>query len=170
MSGRADRRPNLPGSGLTSIAGGAVSARCLEADADRDTPQPLPRMSPTLAPLTHFAVHAAGIAVNDVPGATVLAAEEHILKGLVGKCAIVTGGSSGMGQAIAIPLGEEGVDVAINYGGVAGRRRGDQGTDRAWYRRCMNQLSAAAPFRPSLRPTSPTVRRGIGCSRRFSTT
>jgi hypothetical protein len=37
---------------LTSIAGGAFSARCLEADADRDTPQPFPRMSPALAALT----------------------------------------------------------------------------------------------------------------------
>ena len=37
------------------------------------------------------------------------------MKGLQGKVAIVTGGSSGIGQAIAIRLGEEGVNVAINY-------------------------------------------------------
>ena len=42
------------------------------------------------------------------------------MKGLKGKTALVTGGSSGIGQAIAIRLGEEGVDVAINY---VGRRR-----------------------------------------------
>ena len=39
------------------------------------------------------------------------------MKGLQGKTAIVTGGSSGIGQAIAIRLGEEGVNVAVNYVG-----------------------------------------------------
>jgi len=39
------------------------------------------------------------------------------MKGLQGKTAIVTGGSSGIGQAIAVRLGEEGVNVAINYVG-----------------------------------------------------
>ena len=39
------------------------------------------------------------------------------MKGLQDKVAIVTGGSSGIGQAIAIRLGEEGVNVAINYVG-----------------------------------------------------
>jgi glucose 1-dehydrogenase len=39
------------------------------------------------------------------------------MKGLQGKVAVVTGGSSGIGQAIAIRLGEEGVNVAINYVG-----------------------------------------------------
>jgi glucose 1-dehydrogenase len=37
--------------------------------------------------------------------------------GLHGKTAIVTGGSSGIGQAIAVRLAEEGVNVAINYVG-----------------------------------------------------
>ena len=37
------------------------------------------------------------------------------MKGLKGKKALVTGASSGIGQAIAVRLGEEGVDVAINY-------------------------------------------------------
>jgi glucose 1-dehydrogenase len=41
------------------------------------------------------------------------------VNGLQGKKALVTGGSSGIGQAIAIRLGEEGVDVAINYVGAA---------------------------------------------------
>ena len=39
------------------------------------------------------------------------------MNGLEGKAAIVTGGSSGIGQAIAIRLGEEGANVAINYVG-----------------------------------------------------
>ena len=39
------------------------------------------------------------------------------MEGLSGKTAIVTGGSSGIGQAIAVRLGHEGVDVAINYVG-----------------------------------------------------
>jgi glucose 1-dehydrogenase len=39
------------------------------------------------------------------------------MKGLQDKVAVVTGGSSGIGQAIAIRLGEEGANVAINYVG-----------------------------------------------------
>ena len=39
------------------------------------------------------------------------------MKGLQDKVAVVTGGSSGIGQAIAIRLGEEGAHVAINYVG-----------------------------------------------------
>jgi 3-oxoacyl-[acyl-carrier protein] reductase len=35
--------------------------------------------------------------------------------GLAGKGAIVTGGSMGIGRAIALELGREGVDVAVNY-------------------------------------------------------
>ena len=39
------------------------------------------------------------------------------MKGLQDKVVLVTGGSSGIGQAIAIRLGEEGANVAINYVG-----------------------------------------------------
>ncbi len=35
--------------------------------------------------------------------------------GLEGKVVLVTGGSRGIGQAIALRLAEEGADVAINY-------------------------------------------------------
>jgi glucose 1-dehydrogenase len=56
------------------------------------------------------------------------------MKGLQGKTAIVTGGSSGIGQAIAIRLAEEGVNVAINYvgrpeGAIATKETIDQGVD-----------------------------------------
>ena len=37
------------------------------------------------------------------------------MKGLRGKNVLVTGGSSGIGQAIAIRLGAEGANVAVNY-------------------------------------------------------
>jgi glucose 1-dehydrogenase len=39
------------------------------------------------------------------------------VKGLDGKVAVVTGGSSGIGQAIAVRLGQEGMNVAVNYVG-----------------------------------------------------
>lgn len=39
------------------------------------------------------------------------------VKGLRGKVAVVTGGGSGIGQSIAVRLGQEGVDVAVNYVG-----------------------------------------------------
>lgn len=63
------------------------------------------------------------------------------MKGLQGKVAVVTGGSSGIGQAIAIRLGEEGVDVAINY---VGRPEGAEATRDAidhGVQVCMKQLS-----------------------------
>ena len=50
------------------------------------------------------------------------------MKGLQGKVALVTGGSSGIGQAIAIRLGDEGANVAINY---VGRPEGALSTKEA---------------------------------------
>lgn len=49
------------------------------------------------------------------------------MKGLDGKVALVTGGSSGIGQAVAIRLGREGVDVAVNY--VGHREAADETVD-----------------------------------------
>ncbi|MGZ4631171.1 MAG: glucose 1-dehydrogenase [Actinomycetes bacterium] len=71
------------------------------------------------------------------------------MKGLRDKVAVVTGGSSGIGQAIAIRLGEEGVDVAINY---VGRPEGAEETREAIEHGvdiCMKQM-AAAGTRPTL--------------------
>ncbi|HEX6921958.1 MAG TPA: SDR family NAD(P)-dependent oxidoreductase, partial [Actinomycetes bacterium] len=71
------------------------------------------------------------------------------MKGLQGKVAVVTGGSSGIGQAIAVRLGEEGVDVAINY---VGRPQGAEETKEVIEHGvdiCMKQL-ASAGTRPIL--------------------
>jgi glucose 1-dehydrogenase len=65
------------------------------------------------------------------------------MNGLQGKVAVVTGGSSGIGQSIAIKLGEEGVDVAINF---VGRPEGAEETKEAiehGVNICMKQMSAA---------------------------
>lgn len=65
------------------------------------------------------------------------------MKGLQDKVAVVTGGSSGIGQAIAIRLGEEGVNVAINY---VGRPEGAEETKESiehGVNLCMKQMSAA---------------------------
>ena len=65
------------------------------------------------------------------------------MKGLQGKCALVTGGSSGIGQAIAIRLGEEGASVAVNYvgrpeGAIATKEAIDHGVEI-----CMKKMSEA---------------------------
>src|SRR4051812_3153355 len=65
------------------------------------------------------------------------------MKGLEGKTAIVTGGSSGIGQAIAIRLGQEKVNVAVNY---VGRMEGAVETKEAVERGvdiCMKEVEAA---------------------------
>jgi glucose 1-dehydrogenase len=65
------------------------------------------------------------------------------VKGLQDKVAVVTGGSSGIGQAIAVRLGEEGVNVAVNY---VGRPQGAEETrDQIDHgvQICMKELAAA---------------------------
>jgi glucose 1-dehydrogenase len=65
------------------------------------------------------------------------------MQGLEGKTAIVTGGSSGIGQAIAVRLGREGVNVAINY---VGRPEGAEATKDAIDRgveHCVQQVEKA---------------------------
>src|SRR5215472_12640370 len=65
------------------------------------------------------------------------------MKALQDKVALVTGGSSGIGQAIAIRLGEEGVNVAINYvgrpeGAISTREAIEHGVEV-----CMKKVSDA---------------------------
>src|SRR5437763_518580 len=65
------------------------------------------------------------------------------MKGLQEKVAIVTGGSSGIGQAIAIRLGEEGVHVAVNYvGGIEGAEVTRDAIDKG-VERCMTKVKEA---------------------------
>jgi glucose 1-dehydrogenase len=65
------------------------------------------------------------------------------VKGLQGKKALVTGGSSGIGQAIAIRLGEEGVDVAINYVGAPEGAEETREAIEHGVQICMKEMSAA---------------------------
>jgi glucose 1-dehydrogenase len=65
------------------------------------------------------------------------------VNGLQGKKALVTGGSSGIGQAIAIRLGEEGVDVAINYVGPAEGAEETKEAIEHGVEICMKEMSAA---------------------------
>jgi glucose 1-dehydrogenase len=65
------------------------------------------------------------------------------VKGLQGKKALVTGGSSGIGQAIAIRLGEEGVDVAINYVGPPESAQETKEVIEHGVEICMKEMSAA---------------------------
>lgn len=65
------------------------------------------------------------------------------MNGLQGKKALVTGGSSGIGQAIAIRLGEEGVDVAINYVGPPDGAEETREAIEHGVEICMKEMSAA---------------------------
>jgi glucose 1-dehydrogenase len=65
------------------------------------------------------------------------------MKGLRDKTAIVTGGSSGIGQAIAIRLGHEGVHVAVNYvGPIEGAEQTKEAIDES-VQQCVNQVKAS---------------------------
>ena len=65
------------------------------------------------------------------------------MKGLQGRKALVTGGSSGIGQAIAIRLGEEGVDVAINYVGPPDGAEETREAIEHGVEICVKEMSAA---------------------------
>src|SRR5919205_4017697 len=65
------------------------------------------------------------------------------MKGLQGKKALVTGGSSGIGQAIAVRLGEEGVDVAINYVGAPDGAEETREAIEHGVEICMKEMSAS---------------------------
>jgi glucose 1-dehydrogenase len=64
------------------------------------------------------------------------------MQGLKGKNVLVTGGSSGIGQAIAVRFGREGANVAINY---HGSRDGAEETEtriQAAYESCVESVRA----------------------------
>jgi glucose 1-dehydrogenase len=64
------------------------------------------------------------------------------MNGLEGKTAVVTGGSSGIGQAIAVRLGNEGVNVAVNYvGAIEGAEATKDAIDAA-VRACIDEVNA----------------------------
>ncbi|MGY1681158.1 glucose 1-dehydrogenase [Geodermatophilus sp. SYSU D01176] len=65
------------------------------------------------------------------------------MKGLQGRKALVTGGSSGIGQAIAIRLGQEGVDVAINYVGPPAGAEETRDAIEHGVEICMKEMSTA---------------------------
>jgi glucose 1-dehydrogenase len=70
------------------------------------------------------------------------------MKGLEGKTAIVTGGSSGIGQAIAVRLGHEGVNVAVNYVGPLEGAQSTKASIDAGVRACVDEINACrAPSR-----------------------
>jgi glucose 1-dehydrogenase len=65
------------------------------------------------------------------------------MTGLQGKVAVVTGGSSGIGQAIAVHLGERGVNVAVNYvGPPAGAEETKEAIEHG-VSICMKEMSSA---------------------------
>src|SRR5262245_30179533 len=73
------------------------------------------------------------------------------MKGLQGKTAIVTGGSSGIGQAIAVRLGQEGVNVAINYVGPLEGAQATRTSIEDGVRACVDAVnSCPAPSRAIL--------------------
>ena len=64
------------------------------------------------------------------------------MNGLEGRTAIVTGGSSGIGQAIAVRLGHEGVNVAVNYvGPIEGAEATKEAID-AGVGACVDEVNA----------------------------
>jgi glucose 1-dehydrogenase len=65
------------------------------------------------------------------------------MKGLEGKSALVTGGSSGIGQAIAIRLGQEGVNVAVNYVGPPEGAQATKDAIEQGLERCMKEVRDA---------------------------
>ena len=88
------------------------------------------------------------------------------MKGLRDKVALVTGGSSGIGQAIAIRLGEEGANVAINYvgrpeGAISTREAIEHGVEI-----CMKKVAEGAAGRSWSPRTYPTSKPWIRCSAR----
>jgi glucose 1-dehydrogenase len=71
------------------------------------------------------------------------------MQGIDGKVALVTGGSSGIGQSIAVRLAEEGASVAINYVGAPEGAEETRDQIESGVNICMKQM-AEAGGRPTL--------------------
>src|SRR5438034_1327861 len=69
---------------------------------------------------------------------------------LKGRTALVTGGSRGIGRAIALALGEEGADVAVNYVSSEGPARDVVENIKKMGRRAMLAKAGVAAFTKSL--------------------
>ena len=74
------------------------------------------------------------------------------MPGVKGKNVLVTGGSSGIGQAIAVRFAEHGANVAINYLRPPTRRRTPRSRSTRAFTACARRASATC----SSRATSPT--------------
>jgi glucose 1-dehydrogenase len=73
------------------------------------------------------------------------------MRGLEGKTAVVTGGSSGIGQAIAVRLGHEGVNVAVNFVGAPDGAFATKDEIERGVHACIDEVNAcSAPSRAIL--------------------
>jgi glucose 1-dehydrogenase len=69
------------------------------------------------------------------------------MQGITGKTALITGASSGIGQAIALRLAQEGANVVINYNGDADGAESTQSEIQEIYQAVPDNLAKAVIYR-----------------------